>query len=95
MYVITVDFEIDPARIEEFLPLMKANAASSVSDEPGCHLFEVCQDPEAPHRIFLYELYDDRAAFEAHLASTHFKAFDAATADMLLAKSVRAFARLQ
>ena len=34
MYVITVDFEIDPARIEEFLPLMKANAASSVSGGP-------------------------------------------------------------
>ena len=94
MYVITVDFEIDPARLEEFLPLMKANAASSVRDEPGCHLFEVCQDPEAQHRIFLYELYDDRAAFEAHLASPHFKSFDAATSDMLVAKTVRALARL-
>ena len=94
MYVIAVDFEIDPSRLEEFLPLMKANAAASVRDEAGCHLFEVCQDPDAPHHIFLYELYDDRAAFDAHLASAHFKDFDAATSDMLQAKTVRAFTRL-
>jgi len=94
MYVIAVDFEIEPSRLEEFLPLMKANAAASVRDEPGCHIFEVCQDPDAPHHIFLYELYDDRAAFEAHLASPHFKDFDAATSDMLKAKTVRAFTRL-
>ena len=65
-----------------------------VRDKPGCHLIEVCQDPEAQHQIFLYELYDDRAAFEAHLASPHFKSFDAATSDMLVAKTVRAFTRL-
>ena len=94
MYVIAVNFEIEQARLDELLPLMKANAAASVRDEPGCHRFDVCQDPEAPHHIFLYEVYDDRAAFEAHLASAHFKAFDAATADMLVAKKVRALTRL-
>ena len=94
MYVIAVDFEIDPSKLDEFLPLMKANAAASVRDEAGCHLFEVCQDPDAPHHIFLYELYDDRAAFDAHLASAHFKNFDAATSDMLQAKTVRTFTRL-
>ena len=94
MYVIAVDFEIDPSKLDEFLPLMKANAAASVRDEAGCHLFEVCQDPDAPHHIFLYELYDDRAAFDAHLASAHFKDFDAATSDMLQAKTVRTFTRL-
>lgn len=94
MYVIAVDFEIEQARLDEFLPLMKANAAASVRDEPGCHHFDVCQDPESPHHIFLYEVYDDRAAFEAHLSSAHFKAFDAATAEMLVAKKVRALTRL-
>lgn len=94
MYVIAVNFEIEQARLDEFLPLMKANAAASVRDESGCRQFDVCQDPEAPHHIFLYEVYDDRAAFEAHLGSAHFKAFDAATADMLVAKKVRALTRL-
>ena len=45
--------------------------------------------------MFLYEVYDDRAAFEAHLSMPHFKAFDAATADMIRSKTVRALTRLR
>ena len=94
MYVITVEFEIDPAHLAAFLPLMSQNAAASVRDEPGCRQFDVCQDPEASNHIFLYELYDDQAAFDAHLGTPHFKAFDEATADMIRSKSVRALTRL-
>ena len=94
MYVIIVDFEIKPDRLTEFLPLMAENAAASMREEPGCQQFDVCRDPDAPHRIFLYEIYDDRAAFEAHLASAHFRRFDAATMEMVSAKTVRALDRL-
>ena len=94
MYLITVEFEIDPDRLEAFLPLMTDNAAASVRDEPGCRQFDVCQDPGAPNRIFLYEIYDDRAAFEAHLEAPHFKRFDAAVGAMVTAKTVRALRRL-
>jgi len=94
MYVIIVDFEIEPDRLTEFLPLMRENAAASVRDEPGCQQFDICHDPDSPHHIFLYEIYDDRAAFEAHLASPHFRDFDAATVDMVTAKTVRALHRL-
>jgi autoinducer 2-degrading protein len=94
MYVIFVDFEIKPDHLADFLPLMQENATASVRDEPGCHQFDVCMDPEVPHRIFLYEVYDDRAAFEAHLATSHFARFDAATSDMIIAKDVRALQRL-
>ena len=94
MYVIIVDFEIKPDRVANFLPLMQENAAASVRDEPGCHQFDVCRDPDAPHRIFLYETYDDHAAFEAHLASSHFRNFDTATADMIVSKDVRTLQRL-
>ena len=94
MYVIIVDFEIEPDRLTEFLPLMRENAAASVRDEPGCQQFDICQDPDSPHHIFLYEIYDDRAAFEAHLASPHFTDFDAATVSMLVSKTVRALQRL-
>ena len=94
MYVIIVDFEIKPDRLADFLPLMQENAAALVRDEPGCHQFDVCRDPDAPHRIFLYEIYDDRIAFEAHLASSHFRNFDTATTDMVVSKDVRTLQRL-
>jgi quinol monooxygenase YgiN len=44
--------------------------------------------------VFLYERYGDRAAFEAHLASEHFLAFDAAVRGMIAAKSVRTLQRV-
>ena len=88
MYVVTVTFDVDPAHLDDFMPAMRANAETSVAAEPGCRRFDVCQDAEQPTRVFLYELYDDRAAFDAHLASAHFKAFDGTVAEMLRGKAV-------
>jgi (4S)-4-hydroxy-5-phosphonooxypentane-2,3-dione isomerase len=39
------------------------------------------------------EVYDDRAAFDAHLAAAHFKRFDAAVAPMVASKAVRILRR--
>jgi len=94
MHVVIVDFEIDPAHWGAFLPLMQAQATNSLAKEPDCHQFDVCVEPDAPHRVFLYEIYSDAAAFAAHLASDHFKSFDAAVARMVRAKTVRQLTKL-
>ncbi|MFK7944291.1 MAG: putative quinol monooxygenase [Paracoccaceae bacterium] len=56
--------------------------------EPGCQRFDVWQDPADPARVCLYEVYNDRAAFDAHLVSAHFKAFDAEVASWVMDKQV-------
>jgi (4S)-4-hydroxy-5-phosphonooxypentane-2,3-dione isomerase len=94
MHVIVVDFKIKPERLAEFMPLMLENARTSRDTEPGCRVFDVCVDPKKETSVFLYEVYDDRAAFDAHLASAHFKRFDEAVAQMLVAKNVRTLKRL-
>lgn len=91
MYAVTVNFRIHDARIDEFMPLMVQNARTSVKVEPGCLHFDVCHDDEG---VFLYELYENRAAFEAHMASEHFKSFSDATADMVADKQVRLFSNV-
>ncbi len=88
-YVVTVTFEIAADRMDAFMPLMRENAAASVRDEPGCLQFDVCQG-QGGH-VFLYEIYTDRAAFDAHLQAPHFKAFDAAVVEMVTAKAVATF----
>ena len=97
MYVVTVAFEIRPEAAAAFLPLMLENARKSLAEEPGCLRFDVCgegagdQDVGSdapPVRIFLYEIYRDRGAFDAHLASAHFQSFDAATRPMVASKQV-------
>ena len=89
MYVVAVDFAIKPERLKEFMPLMLENARQSRDIEPGCRQFDVCANPGRREAVFLYEIYDDRKAFETHLASAHFKRFDAAARDMIAARSVR------
>jgi quinol monooxygenase YgiN len=94
MYVVTVDFRIKPAFLAEFRDRMIANARASREQEPGCFQFDVCADPANADCICLYEVYADRAAFEVHLASAHFKAFDREVADWVAAKSIRIFERI-
>ena len=95
MYVVTVVFQIRPDAVAAFLPLMLENARASFAQEPGCLRFDVCQDDAEHGRIFLYEIYSDRAAFEAHLGSGHFRAFSAASAPLVADKRVETWSLLE
>lgn len=90
-YAVVVTFQIKPDSVADFMPMMFANARTSLTQEPDCLQFDVATDADRPSEVFLYEVYTDRAGFEAHLASPHFKAFDAAVADMIASKDVRTF----
>lgn len=83
MFAVTVTFEAAPDAADAFLARVRRQAADSITRESGCLRFDVCTDPGRPGRVFLYELYAGTAAFEAHLASPHFKAFDREVAPML------------
>ncbi len=93
MYIVTVTFQIKPAHLAEFMPAMQANAADSVQLEPDCHQFDVCVSLDDPNRIFLYEVYENAAAFQAHLAMPHFQAFNHMTAPWVESKAVSLYAR--
>src|SRR5689334_10677949 len=41
--------------------------------ESGCRLYQPHRATEDPQEFFIYEQYDDEDAFEAHIASEHFK----------------------
>lgn len=88
--VVTVGLLIDGDR-EGFMRLMTQNAAASLRDEPGCCQFDICVDRADASKLFLYEVYEDDAAFAAHLASPHYKEFDAQSAGMISHKDVRRF----
>ena len=94
MKVLAVEFRIQPARVDDFAAAIAANARASLADEPGCRQFDVCRDPADPCSFFLYELYDDDAAIDAHLAAPHFRAMDAATAGWVEHKTVRRYDRV-
>ena len=91
-FAVTVRFQIKPGQMEAFLSHMRVNAASSVRDEPGCRQFDICTDPAQPDTVFLYEIYDDEAAFETHQTMPHFAATGAAVGDLVADRQLITFA---
>ena len=73
MYSIFVTINIKRGHIEEFKEASLLDAQGATRDEPGCFRFDMHQDTEIPERFYLYEVYLDEQAFEAHLETPHFK----------------------
>ena len=89
LFALAVPFRLRPGALDAFLPLVRENARASVTSEPGCLRFDVCLPEGETSEVFLYEVYEDAAAFDAHLGTPHFLAFDAATRDVVEAKEAR------
>ena len=88
-FAVKVEFALRPEAKASFLALVLANAATSLREEADCQNFDVLEPLSAGDAdVLLYEIYGSRAAFEAHLRSPHFRAFDDATRDMVVRKSV-------
>jgi len=93
MLALIVEFRIKPEFIDDFAVAIAENARLSRDTEPGCRQFDVCRDTADAALFFLYELYEDEAAIQAHLKSAHFLQMDAATATWVQGKVVRKLQR--
>lgn len=91
MFAVTVSIRLHEGAAQGFMPLMERNARQSLKDEPGCIRFDICSDNQRPKDIFLYELYETPEAFQLHLKTPHFLAFDQETASMIAEKTVATF----
>lgn len=72
MYIIVAPIQIKEGHKAAFIEAMLDDARGSVNNEPGCLRFDVIQDGADANRIWLYEVYEDEAAFQAHLQAPHF-----------------------
>ncbi|WP_371154482.1 putative quinol monooxygenase [Jannaschia sp. 2305UL9-9] len=93
MFAVVVTITVQEGQMPAFLPAMMENARASLA-EPACNRFDVCTDPARPTEVFLYELYDDEAGFDAHRETAHYKAFDAIAAPLIATKDVRTYAQV-
>src|SRR3546814_15016336 len=85
-HVLLVEFRIRPAFINEFESAILHNAAMSLT-EAGCRRFDVCRDPQDSALFFLYEIYDDQAAIDAHMQSPHYLTFNSSSPDWVEQRS--------
>jgi len=92
-HVIAVVFVAKPAHRAEFRRAIIENATASRTLEPGCRQFDVCESADGSE-IFLYEIYDHEAAFEAHRASAHYKRFSEAVKAWVADKRIVNYRRI-
>jgi autoinducer 2-degrading protein len=88
LFVVVVEFHLKPGAQSEFRALIDANADASVRNEPGCLQFDVLEPEDEGDRVLLYEVYTDKAAFDAHRKTEHFQVFSGASGGLCLKKSV-------
>ena len=93
MLALVVEFRIHASHIAAFEQAILENARASRDTEPGCRQFDVCRDPLEPALFFLYELYDDEAAIQAHLDSPHYHRMNQLSTAWVERKSVRRYVR--
>ena len=74
-FTVIAEFEVPAEHRLEFLDLCRFDAERSIQDEPGCQQFDVNTSEDEPRIIALYEIYDDRAAFDIHTTMPHFATF--------------------
>lgn len=88
MYCLLLKTQLKPGSYAAFMAAMGVNAAASVRDEPGCLSFDVLRDRSDPDRVWLYEVYVDEAAFEAHMQTAHFLASRPLVDPLILSQEV-------
>lgn len=89
-FVVLAEFEAREETVEAFLEACRDDAICSRRDEPGCLEFTVQRSVDNPNLVVLYEVYADRAAFQAHEAAPHFAVFSGALKELgIVTKQIR------
>ena len=89
LHIHAVDIDVVPGQIDNYLAALKENGAASVK-EPGCREFNISVSEKDPNHVFLFEVYDNAAALEAHRATDHFKKYAATVKEMVAKREARA-----
>lgn len=75
--------EIDRAQLEPYLAALREEIETSIRVEPGVLSLYAVQSKDDPTRVRLFEMYADSAAYNAHIASAHFRKYKVGTQAMV------------
>ena len=83
MVVRIAEIEVLPEYLDPYLAAAGNVGAESVAKEDGVTCIFPMQQKEHPNIIRIVEIYRDEAAYKAHLASPHFRAYKEGTPHMI------------
>jgi quinol monooxygenase YgiN len=82
------ELEIDPGKLESYTAAVREEIETSVRVEPGVLAIYAVAEKDSPFKLRLFEMYADEAAYNAHIASAHFRKYAEATKDMITSKTL-------
>ena len=88
LYINAVDIDVVPGELENYLVAIKEVGAAAIKTEPGCSEFDVTVSQKDPNHLFIFEVYENAAAFDAHLKSDHYKKYAATAKDVVAKREV-------
>jgi (4S)-4-hydroxy-5-phosphonooxypentane-2,3-dione isomerase len=74
MIVLRVDMLVKPGAESQCLEIIR-KLQENTRKEPGCVYYAGQQSKENPRRFFMYEVYKDEAALQAHRDAPYFKQY--------------------
>ena len=93
-FAVTVRYQIDPNQFDPFTKRIVQFSAAALEKEAGCLRCDVATDARLLGEVFLYKIFENRAAYEAHLMTPHYRECDAATAGMIRTKVLQTYSRV-
>jgi quinol monooxygenase YgiN len=83
MMIRMAEIEIDSAYLDEYIAILREESAASVKVESGVLCIYPMFQKESPTSIRLLEIYANKAAYESHLQTPHFKHYKTTTQKMV------------
>jgi (4S)-4-hydroxy-5-phosphonooxypentane-2,3-dione isomerase len=90
LYINAADIDVVPALFDKFMAALKENGAATIK-EAGCRELDVAVSPKDPHHVFIFEIYNNAAAWNSHQGTAHFLKFYGTTAQMMTKLDLRPF----
>jgi len=72
MYVVAAQYHTKEGQADEVAAILQEMIPISRA-EPGCKVYLINRSLEDPRKFLLYEQYENRAAYDAHMATEPFK----------------------
>lgn len=83
MMIRIAELNIDSTYLDEYLAILKEEAATSMKVESGVITIFPMYQKDNPTQIHILEIYADKEAYESHLTSPHFLTYKTATENMV------------
>lgn len=74
---------VDSAQLENYKTALKEGTAAAVNKEPGVLMLYAVYEKDNPTHVTVFEIYADKAAYELHIQTPHFKKYKSSVEHMV------------